>query len=164
MVLSLTHSALLVGVLNFATFAPIFLLSMAGGILSDRFDRRLVVIATPSASCVVAIVITVLSATGRLNAPILIGLAFLLGTAYALAKPALAAMLPSIVERDELAHATAVNTLQFNIGQLGGSALSAGILAVTSPTWAFGLNAASFLGPIAARLALRTMPFRQTAL
>jgi MFS family permease len=162
-VLSLTHSALLVGVLNFATFAPIFLLSMAGGILSDRFDRRLVVIATQSASCVVAIVITVLSATGRLNAPILIGLAFLLGTAYALAKPALAAMLPSIVERDELAHATAVNTLQFNIGQLGGSALSAGILAVTSPTWAFGLNAASFLGPIAAMLALRTMPFRQTA-
>jgi MFS family permease len=106
-------------------------------------------------------VITVLSAMGRLNAPILIGLAFLLGTAYALAKPALAAILPSIVERDELGHATAVNTLQFNIGQLGGSALSAGILAVTSPTWAFGLNAASFLGPIAAMLALRRMPFRQ---
>lgn len=160
-VLSLTHSALLVGVLNFATFAPIFLLSMAGGMLSDRFDRRLVVIVMQSASCAVGIVITVLSAMGRLNAPTLIGLAFLLGTAYALAKPALAAILPSIVERDELGHATAVNTLQFNIGQLGGSALSAGILAVTSPTWAFGLNAASFLGPIAAMLALRRMPFRQ---
>jgi MFS family permease len=162
-VLALTHSALLVGVLNFATFAPIFLLSVTGGMLSDRFDRRLVVIATQSCSCVVAIAITVLSATGRLTAPILIGLAFLLGTAYALAKPALAAILPSIVERDELGHATAVNTLQFNIGQLGGSALSAGILAVTSPTWAFGLNAASFLGPIAAMLALRRVPFRQVA-
>src|SRR6185312_6592717 len=136
-VLALTHSALLVGVLNFATFAPIFLLSVTGGMLSDRFDRRTVVIATQSVSCVVAIAITVLSATGRLTAPILIALAFLLGSAYALAKPALAAILPSIVERDELGHATAVNTLQFNIGQLGGSALSAGILAVTSPTWAF---------------------------
>jgi len=162
-VLSLTHSALLVGVLNFATFAPIFLLSMAGGMLSDRFDRRLVVMVMQSASCVVAVVITVLSALGRLNAPILIGLAFLLGSAYALAKPALAAILPSIVERDELGHATAVNVLQFNIGQLGGSALSAGILAVTSPTWAFGLNALSFLGPIAAMIALRRLPFRQVA-
>lgn len=162
-VLALTHSPLLVGVLNFATFAPIFLLSMAGGMLSDRFDRRLVVIATQSASCVVAVAITVLSAVGRLNAPILIGLAFLLGSAYALAKPALAAILPSLVERDELAHATAVNTLQFNIGQLAGSALSAGILAVASPTWAFGLNAVSFLGPIAAMVALRATPFRPAA-
>lgn len=162
-ILSLTGSPLLVGVLNFATFAPIFLLSVAGGMLSDRFDRRAVVIATQSVSCVVAIAITVLSATGRLTAPILIALAFLLGSAYALAKPALAAILPSIVERDELAHATAVNTLQFNIGQLGGSALSAAVLAVASPTWAFGLNAASFLGPIAAMLALRSVAFPATA-
>jgi len=162
-VLSLTHSALLVGVLNFATFAPIFLLSMAGGMLSDRFDRRLVVIVMQSASCAVAVAITVLSAIGRLNAPLLIGFAFLLGSAYALAKPALAAILPSIVERHELGHATAVNTLQFNIGQLGGSALSAGILAVTSPTWAFGMNAISFLGPIAAMLVLRRLPFRQVS-
>jgi MFS family permease len=158
-VLSLTHSPLLVGVLNFATFAPIFLLSMAGGVLSDRFDRRNVVIATQSISCLVGVAITVLSATGRLTAPLLIGLAFLLGAAYALAKPALAAILPSIVERDELAHASAVNSLQFNIGQLGGSALSAAVLAVTSPTWAFGVNAASFLGPIAAMVALRKVPF-----
>lgn len=158
-VLSLTHSPFLVGVLNFATFAPIFLLSVVGGMLSDRFDRRTVVIVTQSMSCLVAVTITVLSATGRLTAPMLICLAFLLGSAYALAKPALSAILPSIVEREELGHATAVNTLQFNIGQLTGSALSAGILAVSSATWAFGINALSFLGPITAMAALRSVPF-----
>jgi MFS family permease len=158
-VLSLTHSPFLVGVLNFATFAPIFLLSVAGGMLSDRFDRRTVVMVTQSMSCIVAVVITVLSATGHLTAPILIGLAFLLGSAYAMAKPALSAILPSIVERHELGHATAVNTLQFNIGQVAGSALSAAVLAFSSPTWAFAINAASFLGPVAAMIALRTVRF-----
>ncbi|MGH8891144.1 MAG: MFS transporter [Acidothermaceae bacterium] len=154
-ILALTHSPLLVGVLNFATFAPIFLLSMVGGMISDRFDRRLVVIVAQSFSLVVALVMTVLSANGKLTGASLIGLSFLIGSAYAIAKPAMSAIIPSLVERDEIAHATAVNTLQFNMGQLGGSAMATAVLAFSSPTWAFGLNAVSFLGPIGAMLVLR---------
>lgn len=154
-VLSLTHSPFLVGVLNLATFAPIFLLSVLGGMLSDRFDRRLVVVVTQTCSLATATGITVLSALGKLTAATLIALAFVLGAAYALAKPALSALLPATVSRKQLAAATAVNTLQFNIGQLGGSALSAALLALTSATTAFALNAASFLGPIMAMVWLR---------
>lgn len=154
-VLALTHSPFMVGVLNFATFAPIFLLSMLGGMVSDRFDRRLVVIAMQSLSLLIAAVMTALSATGNLTAPWLIGLSALIGSAYALVKPAMSAILPSLVQRDEIPHATAVNTLQFNMGQLGGSAMATGVLAFSSPTWAFGLNAASFLAPIGAMLVLR---------
>jgi hypothetical protein len=88
----------------------------------------------------------------------LIILAGLLGTSYAVAKPALSALLPALVAKDEIAHATAFNTLQFNIGQVGGSALSAMVLALGSPTVAFALNTASFAGPIISMVVLRRVP------
>jgi MFS family permease len=154
-VLDHTHSTLLVGVLNVAYFSPIFLFSIVGGMISDRFDRRKVIVATQVISGIVAAVITLLAALGRLSPATLIALSFVLGTAYAISKPAFGALLPAVVPRNDLAHATAINTLQFNIGQLGGSGLSAAILAVASPTWAFGLNAVSFISPIISTLLLR---------
>jgi MFS family permease len=154
-ILDHTHSTLLVGLLNVATFAPIFLFSIVGGMIADRFDRRAVIIVTQLLSAAVATVITVAAATGRLNAPILIAMAFLLGTSYSISKPAFQAMLPAVVPRSDLAHATAMNSLQFNIGQLGGAILSASILAVANPTWAFGVNAASFVAPVVSTALLR---------
>ncbi|MDT4984002.1 MAG: hypothetical protein QOF95_1492 [Pseudonocardiales bacterium] len=166
LILELTHRPVMVGVLNFATFAPIFALSMLGGMLSDRFDRRLVVIVSQGFSMAVAAVITVLTMTNTINATSLICLATLLGCSYAIAKPALAALLPALVERDEIAHATAVNTLQFNIGQVAGSALSALALAVGSYSLAFALNTISFAGPIVSMIVLRRvrMPARASKL
>jgi MFS family permease len=158
MVLELTHRPLMVGVLNFATFAPVFALSMIGGMLSDRFDRRVVVVVSQSVSLVAAAVITGLTMAGRINAVTLIILATVLGCSYAIAKPALAALLPALVEKEEIAHATAVNTLQFNIGQVGGSALSALVLSFGSYSLAFALNTLSFAGPLLAMLALRGFP------
>jgi len=157
-ILDLTHRPIMVGVLNVATFAPVFALSMLGGMLSDRFDRRIVVVATHGFSMVVAAVVTALSFAGALDAASLIVLATLLGCSYAAAKPALAALLPALVKRDEIAHATAVNTLQFNIGQVAGSALSALVLAVGSPSIAFTLNTLSFAGPMLSMIALRKVP------
>jgi MFS family permease len=163
LVLDLTHRPLMVGVLNFATFAPVFALSMVGGMLSDRFDRRIVVLASQSVSLVAAAVITGLTMAGRINAITLICLATVLGCSYAIAKPALAALLPALVDKDEIAHATAVNTLQFNIGQVGGSALSALVLSFGSYSLAFALNTVSFAGPLIAMIALRGVPLPAAA-
>jgi MFS family permease len=150
-----THSTLLVGVLNVATFAPLFLFSIIGGMISDRFDRRAVIIVTQLISAVVGTVITVSAATQHLSATLLIAMAFLLGSSYSIGKPAFQALLPAVVPRNDIAHATAINTLQFNIGQTAGSALSAVLLAVANPTWAFGVNAVSFFAPIVSTLMLR---------
>ncbi|MCW2876039.1 MAG: transporter [Sphaerisporangium sp.] len=154
-IMEATHSTFLVGLLNVATFVPLFLFSIAGGMISDRFDRRAVIIVTHTISGAVAAAVALLAAFNRLSAPLLLGAAFLLGSSYAISKPAFTAILPSFVARSELARATAINTLQFNMGMLGGSALSAAILAIASPTWAFAVNAISFLAPIVAMLMLR---------
>jgi MFS family permease len=155
LVFNLTHSTFMVGLLNMATFAPVFAFSIYGGMLSDRFDPRRVIMVCQSISLGIAALITVLSAAGALNAPLLIVLAGGLGSAYALAKPGLTSLLPALVDRRDLARATAVNNLQFNFGQVAGSGLSALILAFSGPTVAFGLNALSFLGPITAMWVMR---------
>lgn len=154
-ILDQTHSTLLVGVLNLATFIPVFLFSVPGGVLADRFDRRLIVVVTSLLSLGVGAAETICAATGTLSAWALIGMAFCLGSSYSVSKPAMTAMLPAIVPDSDIAHATAINTLQFNIGQIAGSALSALLLAISSYTWAFGVNAVSFVGPIVAMAMVR---------
>jgi MFS family permease len=148
----------MVGVLSAATFLPILLLSLVGGSLSDKYDKRLVVVATQAFSLAVAVAITVLSALGDLSAAALILLSALLGVSYAVAKPALTALLPALVSRQDVARATAVNTLQFNIGQVVGSALSVLVLSISGPTPAFALNTVSFAGPIVSMYLLRRVP------
>jgi MFS family permease len=153
-IFQLTGSALMVGVLGFANFAPVFLLALPGGYLADRYGPRVVIIVAHAFAFVIGAVLTALAFTGRANAAVLIGTAALLGICYAIAKPALSSMVPELVPREILPKATAFNTLQFTAGQIGGSLLSAAILVSAGAPWAFATNCLSFLGPIAAMIVI----------
>lgn len=154
-VLAQTHSTLYVGLLNLATFIPIVIFSVPAGVLADRYERRGIVITTSALSVVFAGVIAVAAATENLSAWLLIAMAFCIGSAYAINKPAMTALLPAVAPESDIAHAAAINTLQFNLGQVFGASLSALLLALTSYTFIFAVNALSFLGPIGAMLMLR---------
>jgi MFS family permease len=147
-VYQLTGSPLAVGILNFVGFLPILLFSAFGGIISDRFDRRTVVITTHVVSLVLAGVLAALTFAGAVGELHLIATAFALNTAYAVAKPAIIAMLPALVPRDELTDAVGLNTLQFIFGQIAGPTLAALVMATAGAGWAFTINALTFLGPI----------------
>lgn len=155
LILTLTGSPFMVGVVNFATFIPTLLFSLPAGALGDRFDKRRVVTWCQVAAMVVAVGLTVLSARGELTPWLLIGICFLLGTAAAVSKPALSALLPDLVPRAAVARATALNVTQFQFGQIVGPGLASVILLVSSPAWAFGINAATFLAPIVAMQLIR---------
>lgn len=144
-----TGSALAVGILNFATFLPILLFSIWGGRISDRFDRRGVIAVTHAASGVVSLALAVGIATGVANEVHLIAVAFMLQTAWAVAKPSLMAMIPDLVPRSELTEAVGLNTLQFITGTLVGPLLATLILFTLGPAWAFGVNALTYLAPLA---------------
>ncbi len=131
------------------------LFSLYGGVLADRYDRQRLVIVCQSVSLVLATTLTVLTATGRVTPALVIALSFGMGAAYSLAKPALSALLPALVPRTDLAHATAINSIQFVGGGVVGSSVAALVLAFRGPEWAFGLNALTFLGPITAMLLIR---------
>ena len=92
-----TGSALAVGVLNFATFLPVLIFSVWGGVLSDRFDRRHITVVTHAASLAVGTVLAVLSFTGNVTEVHVVVTAFLLQTSWAIAKPSVISLLPALV-------------------------------------------------------------------
>jgi MFS family permease len=155
LMLMMTGSPFMVGLVNFATFIPTLLFSLPAGSLGDRFDKRRVVTWSQAAALLVAVGLTVLSVRGLLTPWVLIGVCFLLGTAAAVSKPSMSALLPALVPRAAVARATALNVTQFQFGQIAGPALASLILIVASPTWAFGINAATFVAPIVAMRLIR---------
>ena len=149
-VYDLTGSAFAVGVLNFATFLPILLFSVGGGVLSDRFDRRMIVIVSQTGSLFIGSALAVAFATGGATALQVIVAAFALQTSWSIAKPSIVAILPALVPRAQLAEAVGLNTLQFIVGQIGGPILTTIVLTTGGYAWAFAINAATFVGPILA--------------
>lgn len=150
----LTDSALMVGVLGFANFVPVFLLALPGGYLADRYGPRSVIIVAHAIAFVIGAALTLLAITGRASPLVLIATAAMFGVSYAVAKPALSSMVPALVGKSILPKATAVNTLQYTVGQIGGSLLSSILLVTAGAPWAFGVNCVSFLGPIIAMLVI----------
>lgn len=149
-----TGSAFAVGLLNFATFLPILLFSVTGGVLSDRLDRRAIVMVSQTLSLVLASGLAIIVARGGASGTLVIVMAFALQTSWSVAKPALTAMLPALVPRAQLTEAVGLNTLQFITGQIAGPILATFVLATGGYAWAFGINAATFAGPIVAMLYL----------
>jgi MFS family permease len=154
-VYQLTGSALAVGLLNFAGFLPILLFSVAGGVISDRYDRRSIVIWTHVLSLVLASGLAALTFAGQVTELHLVVVAFALNTAYAIAKPSNISILPGLVPRDEVTDAVGLNSLQFILGQVIGPTLAAVVLATAGAQWAFTINALTFLGPILSMVYLR---------
>lgn len=148
-VYQITGSVFAVGLLNFAGYLPIFLFSIAGGIVSDRFDRRRIVIATHVLSGALAGGLAIITFAGLATELHLIVVFFALNTTYAIAKPSIIALLPGLVPRDEVSDAVGLNTLQFILGQVSGPIIAAVVLATAGAGWAFTINALTFLGPIA---------------
>jgi len=154
----MTGSPLMVGLLNFAGFLPILVFSLFGGVVSDRYDRRRVIVTTHGASMLISFVVAWIAFTGAVAPWALIMATIVSNTAYALAKPSLTSLLPALVPRDRLAEAVGLNLLQFTGGQLAGSLLAAAVLVALGPAWAFLLNGLTFLGPAAAVLLISNVP------
>jgi MFS family permease len=140
----LTGSAFMVGVVNFAQFAGVVLLAPWTGSAADHYDRKRLIILTQAGSMLVVGALAVLAATGRDTVPVVLALALLLGLITAFVTPALQAILPSLVSRDDMGAAIAMNSVTFNLSRAVGPVLGAVIVARLGIAWAFALNAGSY--------------------
>ena len=154
-VLSLTTSAMAVGAVGIAGSVPLLLLTLHGGIVADRYDRRRILIATQATLSVLAIVFATLVAGGNIAYWHIILLSSLLGTTTAFELPASQALVPELVDYDELPQAIALNSAAFNAARLVGPALAGIAIAAVGLAGAFAANAASFLAVIAVLLSMR---------
>lgn len=158
LMLALTGSPFMVGLLGTASFLPILAFTLFAGDVSDRFDRRRIVIVTHLLAMLTTAFLAFVALTGSVAPWHLLAVGFLTNAAYAFAKPALVSILPALVPREELAEATSINVLQFQIGQIVGSLVAAIVLLVATPGVAFALNALTFLAPAVSMVLIHPRP------
>ncbi len=144
----LSHSAFLLALDQFLAGIPIFLFSLIGGVVADRVERRKILLGSQYVQMACATVLTVLVATGRIHVWHMLCLSFVSGLAQAFGGPAYQALIPTLVSREDMPNAIALNSIQFNTAVTIGPALAGQALARLGESWCFGLNALSFLAPV----------------
>jgi predicted MFS family arabinose efflux permease len=144
----LSHSAFLLALDQFLGGIPIFLFSLIGGVIADRAERRKILLGSQYLQMGSAALLTVLVATGTVHVWHILCLSFVSGLAQAFGGPAYQALIPTLVDRDDMPNAIALNSIQFNTAVTIGPALAGQALAKLGEKWCFGLNAISFLAPI----------------
>jgi MFS family permease len=151
----LTGSSVLLGVLGFVGQIPIFLLSPLAGLAADRWPRRRVVIATQTASMLLAFILAALTMTGHIRVWEIIVLATMLGIVNAFDVPARQSFLIEMVGREDLLNAIALNSSMFNGARVAGPAIAAAVVAMVGEGWCFLLNGVSYLAVIAGLFLMR---------
>ena len=144
----LSHSAFLLALDQFLGGIPIFLFSLIGGVVADRVERRKILLASQYVQMASAALLTILVAVGAVHVWQILCLSFVSGLAQAFGGPAYQALIPTLVDRDDMPNAIALNSIQFNMAITVGPALAGQTLAKLGEKWCFGLNALSFLAPI----------------
>jgi len=151
---TLTNKAILLGMANFAAGLPTLALTMVGGSAADRFDKRKILIATQIAQIAFAIALGWLVLINRIQIWHIIFFAALLGISIAFEMPAISALVPELVRRDEIAAAVAMDRSVFHGSRLVGPSLAGLFVGWWGAASAFFANALSFLALIVALISL----------
>ena len=148
-------SAFYLGLDSFAGEAPILLFTLIGGVVADRRDRRHMMLLSQVSQMMVALLLAALIFTDTIQIWMVLTLSFISGCAQAFGGPAYQSLIPTLVGREHLPNAVALNSIQFNLARVIGPIVAGVTLASFGMVACFGLNGISFLFVIAAILALR---------
>ena len=155
LVLTLSGSAFLLGVDSFLSQIPILLFSLIGGVIADRIDRRRVLLGSQYVQMACAFVLTLLIVLKVIRVWHILALSFVVGCAQSFGGPAYQALVPTLVEKEDLPNAIALNSIQFNLARVIGPMLGGFALTGLGAAWCFGLNGLSFVAVIISLMLLR---------
>lgn len=154
LVLTVSGSAFWLGVDGFLADVPFLLLTLVGGVLADRLDRRRILLASQTVQMSAAFLLAGLVATETVRLWMILSLSFVVGLAQSLGMPAYQALVPTLVRKEELPNAIALNSIQFNLARVVGPVLAGLAFYRLGAAACFSLNGLSFLAVIAALLLL----------
>jgi MFS family permease len=154
----LTSKAILLGLVNFAAGLPALILAPVAGSLADRLDKRKILVATQIAQIIFAVALGLLVMSGHIRIWHIVFFALLLGIAFSYEMPAISALVPELVKRDEIAAAIALDRSVFHGSRLIGPSLAGFFVGWWGAASAFFTNAFSFLALIAALMSLPKRP------
>jgi MFS family permease len=154
LVLELTQSSFYLGLDDFLGQLPILLLTLVGGVIADRHDRRRLLLGSQCVQMATAFTLAALVYWDLVRVWHILALSFTTGLAQAFGGPAYQSLVPSLVERKDLPNAIALNSIQFNLARVFGPLLAGVTLTAVGTAMCFTLNGLSFVVVIAAIMSL----------
>ena len=155
---TLTHSGAWLGIMSMAEFLPVLFLSPLAGVLADRRDRVGIIRITQLIGCAQATLLAILVATGFISVYVLFALVMLLGINQGIAQPARLALIPTLVDREGLPSALAINSIVFNAARFIGPAIAGVLIARVNIAASFAANALAYVAFQISLANLRDIP------
>jgi MFS family permease len=144
------------GIVTALQFGPSLLLSVWGGVLADRFDKRRILLSCQVTLGLCGLVLGLLDVGGAVQLWHVYLIAFAMGCASAIDSPARQSFTIEMVGPHHLSNAIALNSMTFNTARIIGPAIAGVLITVVGTGWVFLINAASFVGVLGGLLAMRT--------
>lgn len=163
LVLELTNSPFLLGLVGFAQFVPALLFSLPGGVIADRVDRRRLLLGTHTAMLLLTLTLAISLSLDIITYTEILVVVFLLGTASAINAPAYQAMVQDTSSREDVMNAIALNSMQFNLSRFLGPTVAGVLVSTVGLASCFYVNALSFFAPIIALALLHVQPAAHAA-
>ncbi|MGH7813971.1 MAG: MFS transporter [Candidatus Binataceae bacterium] len=148
LILKLTNSSFMLGVVSFAQFLPVLIVGLFAGVVVDRIDRRRMLMGTQTLLMLSAFTLAGLTWSGVVRPWHVIALAAFNGTISAFDMPGRQAFVVEMVGIEDLANAIALNSMMFNSARMLGPALAGIIIAWLGTGTCFFINGISFLAVI----------------
>ncbi len=149
LVYDLTKDAFYLGLDLFLGQLPIIMFSLFGGVFADRMDRRKMLLASQYIQMFSAFILALLFYMHLVQVWHILALSFVVGVGQSFGGPAYSALLPSLVDPEDLSNAIAMNSIQFNLARIVGPTIGGLAYTKFGATWCFTLNGLSFLSVIA---------------
>lgn len=162
LVLTLTHSSTVLGLIIALQTLPVLLLGPYGGLIADRVDKRRLMIALQSLMGIQALVLGLLTVTGNVRVWQIGLLAALLGVNNAFESPARQSFMLEMVGPEHLRNAVSLNSVLVNVARLIGPAVAGIMIATVGEGECFLINAASFVAVVGSLLTMNRRELRPT--
>lgn len=140
----MTGSAFMLGAINGARAIPFLILGPWGGVAADRMDRKLLMLVSQAWIMALAISMTVLIVTDRLEVWHLFAFTLLSGVGWVFTQPVRQTLIPSFVPREELVNAVALQSAGFNATRIVGPSIAGILLVTVGPAGAFAAKVALY--------------------
>jgi MFS family permease len=148
LMVSLNAGPLYVALTQTASALPFFVLALPAGAIGDIVDRRRLILFTEVWMAAVALTLSVVTLSGHMSPMLLLALTFALSAGDAFETPTWRALLPELVQKEDLPAASALNGIEFNFARAVGPALAGLVIASIGVAAAFLINTVSFLAVI----------------
>lgn len=155
LVLQISGNPFLLGLDAFLGEIPIFMFSLIGGVVADRQSRKRMLVMSQVVLMSCAFLLAALFALGIVQVWHILCLSFIVGLAQAFGGPAYQALIPTLIDPEDLPNAIALNSIQFNLARVIGPMLGGLALTQLGAAWCFSLNGVSFIAVIISLIILK---------